>query len=88
MPYEAVMKLPVRVFWTLNRNILRISAERDIRALTLGAAANSKEAYEEYRKRLELEVGEIVREPPAARANQNERDEEGIAFLKMLAARQ
>ena len=75
------MQMPASAFWAMNNNIVRVSAERDMRQLTLMVSATSKEAVQEIRKRLESEVGEVVKENPLAA----KRDEEGVKTLKLLA---
>jgi hypothetical protein len=41
MGFREVMKLPLRTFWSLNRNVDRLRAEQDLRSLQVSAAAQS-----------------------------------------------
>ena len=70
-------------FWLLSRNIRRVRANADMRALGLGLACQSGEGAESYQERLVLELGTISTTPTAPVV---ERDEEGFADLKAMAA--
>jgi uncharacterized protein YdaU (DUF1376 family) len=41
MKHGDVMDLPLRTFWSLNRNVDRLRAEEDLRSLQVSAAAQS-----------------------------------------------
>ena len=91
MTPEAVMGIPIRLFWFMSRQIERIQAQRDLRALTVGVCSQGgSEAAQECRERLVLEIGEVY----VIDDNQQEtesplnavRDEAGFAELKALAA--
>lgn len=69
-------------FWLMSRNIRRVRASADMRALGLGLAAQSGEGAESYQERLVLELGTITTAPVAPNV---ERDEEGFADLKAMA---
>lgn len=77
------MALPIKTFWLMNSSIERISAQKDLRSLTVAVCGQGSEAAQEYRQRLILEVGTIVKldsNPMNA-----VRDEAGFAELKKLA---
>jgi hypothetical protein len=84
MTYWEVMQLPIRAFWTLNRNINRLLAETDLRALMLHVNRQSGEACQAYEAKLRAEVfpAQEVIDPLKA-----ERDEAGFAELKAMVAR-
>jgi len=57
-----VLRMPIRRFWLLMNNVSRISAEQDMRALSVGVAVNSgQEGYRHYRENLVLELGSIAK---------------------------
>lgn len=57
MSFRDVMEMPLRSFWAFNRNISRIQAENDMRALVVAAAIQSGETYTSTNDRLEKEHG-------------------------------
>lgn len=78
------MNLPIRTFWLMNSNIDRILAQQDMRSLSVAVCGQGgAEAAQEYRKRLVIEVGTIVKleENPILEAV---RDEEGFEALKTM----
>jgi hypothetical protein len=84
LSYEQVMALPVRAFWTLNRNVNRLLAEEDLRALMLHVSRQSAEGCSAYETKLRNEIF------PAADAFdplKAARDEAGFAALKAMVAR-
>lgn len=56
MDYPAVLKLPLKTFWSLNKQVNRLRAEADQRLLRLFASAQSPEAYKETQQSLSNEV--------------------------------
>jgi hypothetical protein len=83
LSYEQVMALPVRAFWTLNRNINRLLAEEDLRAMTLHVSRQSAEGCSAYEAKLRAEIFPTAGggfDPLKA-----ERDEAGFAELKAMA---
>jgi hypothetical protein len=82
MSYREVLKMPVRAFWLMSSNIRRIRAQSDVRSLMVASAAQSPEGIDEIRERLVLEIGEVVKEPPAS----VERDGAGFEELRAMAA--
>jgi hypothetical protein len=85
MTYWEVMRLPIRAFWTLNRNINRLLAEEDLRALMLHTARQSPEGAQghETKLRAELYQTEEKRFDPL----NEQRDDAGFAELKAMVAR-
>jgi len=59
MSDEQVLQMPIRRFWVMEGNINAISAERDMRMLTVINSAQSKEAAEETRDNLIKEMGQV-----------------------------
>lgn len=58
--YWDVLKLPLSVFWGLNRQVDRLRAERDTRELRLLSAAQAPEAAQQLSQRLREELGQPV----------------------------
>lgn len=82
LTYTDVMALPVRAFWTLNRNVNRLLAEEDLRALMLHTQRQSVEGAVSYDKKLRAEVFPADQLDPL----KAERDEAGFAALKAMVA--
>lgn len=62
MSYETVMIMPIRSFWLMLGNINRISAERDMRSLSVATASRStKDSNNQYRQSLVVEMGDVSR---------------------------
>lgn len=76
------MDLPIGVFWELSNCVPRLQADRDIRALTVAAHAQSSEGQKTLRDELMKVVGEPLK--VSARIPEK-RDEEGFARLKQMA---
>lgn len=78
------MGTPIKTFWLLNGNIDRISAQGDIRRLTVAACSQGGEAATAHRERLVLEIGTVVKleVDPIRDAV---RDEAGFAELRNMA---
>jgi len=62
MGYQEVMELPLQAFWMLNRNIVRLMAEEDQRAVTTGfvAQVNDYEHVKRFQETLALEIGQVT----------------------------
>ena len=56
MDYEEVRKLPLRTFWSFNRQIDRLRAERDQRHMRILAAVQTPEAAANLIESLRLEL--------------------------------
>lgn len=88
MAYAEVMRLPLRTFWLMHRNIDRIEAKRDMRAMSVSLVAQSTpDGAKQFRQELLVEAGTIVKlegagedSPLAAK-----RDDSGFADLKRMA---
>jgi hypothetical protein len=81
MDYWQVMKLPIRIFWLMNFNVSKILAEKDLRHLTL-LGSQTTEGMGKLRRHFIVEMeGEKV-----SSNRNNERDQEGVEQLKVLAA--
>lgn len=59
MGFNEVMELPTTFFWTLNRNLSRLFAEEDLRAITVARAGQvqSADAIKEITESLRQEMG-------------------------------
>lgn len=76
----------MRRFWLFHECVDRISAQKDMRALTVSSVAQSGEAASDYRQRLIVEVGHIAKMSSAAAVQESaQRDEEGFAALGLMA---
>lgn len=85
--YEALLATPIKTFWFMNQCIERIRAQNDMRALSVAVCGQGGgEAAQEYRKRLVIEQGDVLKLKfdPVKSA---ERDEEGFHALKTLIQR-
>lgn len=81
------MRLPMKTFWMLNKNIGRILAEKDLRALEVGFAVQSGEAAQALHTKLTIEFDNpyhIDPEVQAAEIVDEKRDEAGFAQLKLM----
>lgn len=61
MDQERVWTMPVRRFWSMERNIARIMAENDIRHIQVNQAQNSQDNYDTIIKRLTKEIGDTAK---------------------------
>lgn len=52
MSLDEVMRMPIRTFWSFTKNINRIQADNDLRAMDIALSANSGEFAKELRERL------------------------------------
>lgn len=60
MDYPAVLALPLRTFWGLNRQIDRLRAEREQRLLRLHSAVEAPKAAEKLAEDLGNQIGSPV----------------------------
>lgn len=54
--YWDVLSLPIKTFWSLNRQVNRLRAEADIRSLRITSAAASGEAATKLHDELQREI--------------------------------
>lgn len=77
--------MPVRTFWFMNSQIDRVQAQKDMRSLTVAVCGqSSKEAAQNFRESLVIEVGEPVKlkfDP----VRDAVRDEVGFSALREMA---
>lgn len=86
MTYGDAMKLPLKTFWMMSRNIDRIQARMDMRAFGTAAAAQSTPDYvASYQRRLDDEAGTVVKTKVESPLDAK-RDEEGFGFLKRVSS--
>lgn len=89
MGYAAVMSLPLKTFWLMSRNIERIEAKKDLRAMSVAIVSQSNaEGATQFRQALVVEAGVIVKldgETAEASPLEAKRDDSGFADLKMMA---
>ena len=78
------MDIPVRAFWLMSGNIRRIKAGDDLRNLMTATAAQSADGIKEYRERLIIDIGEVMKESVVT--IEAERDDVGFAELRSMAA--
>lgn len=88
---QAILKMPLRRFWLLSRNIDRLAAEKDYRAARIACATQSEEAVGELFGALEREMGRIAvmdevaqQRGVAKQAYRDELDRDGLHSLKDL----
>jgi hypothetical protein len=60
MSYRETLKLPIKTFWSLNRQVDRLRAEEDQRQLRLANAAQSAEGAKSLTEELSREIGTPV----------------------------
>lgn len=80
--YKDALDLPLRTFWLMSNNITRLSAEEDLRSLSLSGAATSEKGFKQASEALQVEMGSVFIKP------QNVEAKEGIKALKELASKQ
>lgn len=61
--YDEALNLHLSTFWLMSNNINRISAEEDIRAMAVAAAATSEKGFKHASEALQREMGEVYRKP-------------------------
>jgi len=77
--------MTMKRFWLAHECIDRISAQKDMRALTVAAVSQSGEAASDYRRKLIVEIGTLAKVSEAAVIQESaQRDEEGFAALKLM----
>lgn len=93
MSPDEVMKLPIKTFWLFSENIERITAQKDIRSISVAMAPQiSGEHVGNLQQKLIVEMGRVVTlkggdKQVQASYRDDKRDEAGFAELRMLAAR-
>lgn len=87
MGYEAVLRLPLKTFWMMHKNIDRIEAKRDMRAMSVAMVSQATpDSARAFREALVLEAGTIIKmSGPAENPLEAKRDESGFADLKRMA---
>lgn len=89
MGYEAILRLPLKTFWLMHKNIDRIEAKNDMRAMSVALVAQSTpDTAKQFRQELVIEAGTIVKlEGEAAEASplNAKRDDAGFSDLKRMA---
>lgn len=66
MPFEELLKTPIKRFWFLHRHVDRIRAESDIRQLNLLGAVTAQDSFNKAHEDLRRSLGEIVVLEPVA----------------------
>lgn len=92
LTHKETLKLPLKTFWLLNQNVDRIMAHDEIRFVAASAASQAENGGVEHRKRLAQELGTVFKKATPKIETTNvmelpnaERDEGGVAELKMMA---
>jgi hypothetical protein len=84
---ERLLKMPLRRFWLLNKNIDRLRAEEDLRMLSVALHAASGESAGDLSEKLMKQMGTVVEFDEAKRALTQanaERDRDGLMALKHM----
>ena len=77
--------MPIACFWELSKNINRISAQEDMRSLTIANLAMSSEGSQRYRERLEIELGEVMTYRHDAKSAMSEKlDRKGLDKIRTM----
>jgi hypothetical protein len=86
LSYSEMMALPIKTFWFMNATIDRINAQKDMRSLNVAVCGQGGEGATDYREKLILEIGTIVKviDDPMSAAN-TAHDKAGLADLKVMA---
>ena len=80
----AVMDMPIRRFWLFAGNVDRIMAQKDLRALLIGASVQTSEGGKTHQNRLVIELGTIQTVNDTSQLFE-ERDEAGFRELMLMA---
>lgn len=84
LSYRELMNLPIKTFWMLNKNIGRLLAEQDLRAMRITAVSQDAQAAKEHAEGL-LEEFDNPYKTDGSELMHEERDEAGFAELKLMA---
>lgn len=82
--YRELMALPIKTFWMLNKNVNRLLAEKDLRALSMAINSQSNEGVTALREKLSEELGNPYGSQPVDNPLDEERDEAGFEMLKNM----
>jgi len=86
MSYQELMSMPMRAFWTISGFVERIFSDESKLKLEIAASSQTSDAAQTLYDRLDKQAPAPVKYTGYAIAYQGaERDEAGIARLKMLA---
>lgn len=64
MSFDDVLRMPIRTFWSYAKNITRLKAEEDLRAMDVIFSGQSAEFAKQHRSDLIEAVGRPVIGPP------------------------
>lgn len=78
------MGLPIKTFWLMNGNVERISAQKDMRALTVAAFCQSSEGTTAHREQLVIEIGTMVKLESDGLSEADRPDAEGLDGLRSM----
>lgn len=70
--------MPVRRFWLLHANTIRISASQDMRLIRMKMAMGNKDEFPTYREELLMELGNVQQVEESL-------DREGLKSLAAMA---
>lgn len=84
MNYWQVMNLPIRVFWLFNRNLGRILAEKDLRALSVTCGTQSGDEMKKVQDRLVIEMDGKHAQEEKSLVTDDTRDEKGFEELRSM----
>ena len=60
IPYDALLKTPIKRFWFLNRQVDRLRAEDDLRRMKVLVAVNSNESFQQALDGFTKQMGTIA----------------------------
>lgn len=79
--YQKVMDLPIKTFWAIDRQINRVRAEADLRAMRVSSSSMGGEGAQTLQETLLGEMGEPIRLDPIKSAI---RDKAGVEDLRRM----
>lgn len=77
---QTLLRMPTRLFWHMVRQIHRIEAQQDLRAIRVAKTAMAEDGGRDTIVQLQEEIGVVMRTDP----EEERLDREGLAALKAL----
>lgn len=92
MPWDSILAMPIRAFWSLVKNAIRLQAEHSIRALDVSIASQSPEYAKTLREQYDAQLKPTAKEKEEAtgmpkageRFDPNVDHAAGVAQLQLL----
>ena len=86
--YSEVMRLPLRTFWSLSANVVRVRAEENLATMELyllGGMGASEEALKSMRDTFQKQMGDTVSVSSKPKGDDNDETQRtGLASLRKL----